>query len=134
MLEQAGVKSIVFGGRPSKSPVAAIGGTQGAQVLDLLTISAYAAVAMGSIKQPSSQAQQVLAPLTQNPPMLLNLNINFADSFFGGESTTTPLQFQKARSADCRVFYTKEDLTSVRATWERLAMGEYTCVDGGTKW
>jgi hypothetical protein len=137
MLKQAGVKSIVFGGRPSREPMAAIGGTQGAEVLEFNDIATFAKAAVGSMKKSSTKDQSILKELTREPPIWFDLRgsaVNFADSFFGGEGTTTPLQFQKTKLGSCRVFYTKQDLVAVRNSWERLAKGDYTCIDGGEKW
>jgi hypothetical protein len=123
--------------------MASIGGTQGAQVLTIAAIQAQAQGALNLLttgkKQPAnedSEASDILTALTQPPPLnfagpLSTLSVNFRDSF--AANSDTPRQFEQGKSADCRVFYSSDDVLRVDGTWERIGRGDYDCVDGGKK-
>jgi hypothetical protein len=132
-----------MGGRRNKSPMASIGGTQGAEVLKVSEIQAQAAAALNLIatskKQSTkndSEATDILNGLLETPPLnfagdMTTLTLNFKDSL--AADSDTPRQFQKGRQADCRVFYSSDDVLRVDSTWERIGRGDYECADNGKK-
>jgi hypothetical protein len=143
LLSEANVSSVVMGGRRSTNSMTSIGGTQGAQVLSVTVLQDQARAALKLLasdkKQPSNEdpdASQILTALMQPPPLnfagpVNQLTVNFRDSF--SADSDTPRQFEKGRSADCRVFYSSDDVLRVDGTWERIGRGDYDCVDGGKK-
>ncbi|KAF2669042.1 hypothetical protein BT63DRAFT_413514 [Microthyrium microscopicum] len=147
MIKNAQVKTLVMGGRPSKNQMVAIGGTQGAQVLHWDVIQSKAANGLELLAKHGAavfkdsallkSVTNVFQKMVADPPINFDVSasaINFRDSFFGGNGTDTPLQFQNVKKADCRVFYTAGDIKRVATTWERIVAGNYDCVDGGKKW
>jgi hypothetical protein len=91
-----------------------------------------------AVPDPSDEDLKLLNTLMTDPPLSLwgdasSWTFNFRDSFNKTDTTDTPLQFLGSKKADCRAFYIVEDIADVSSTWERIASGQYTCVDGGRK-
>lgn len=136
LVRQMKVKTVVAGGRPSLSPMAVIGGTQGGQIeyFPLLTEAATTAlgVAANASSFSSSDVQQLkrtLEPITLAPPMTpfryekgMTASVNLLNTIAQGDTQEVPLQFTKI-PADCRVFYTPADILSVHSLWRRVAAG-----------
>jgi hypothetical protein len=145
LIDETNISTIALGGLPHRSPQAIIGGSQGGEAYPFSTIQGYAAAGLYMLNSTNStyaqnlsisksSAQQILAPLAGKPPLNLfgsGAELNFRDSIAKGDKTMTPLQFLKAKAADCKVFYLREDLLNMTVTYERIAKGEYVCVDGG---
>jgi hypothetical protein len=114
-----------------------IGGTQGAQVetvSDLANLADISAtiVQNGSATVTTAQGNALTAMLT-----LPNLNLwsgdaslNFQDNLLS--DSDVPLQF-RTKAADCRMFYTADDINNIAKTWSKISGGNFTCVDGGSK-
>jgi hypothetical protein len=81
----------------------------------------------------SNTLAQSLATIFNVPNINLWNNdgtVNFLDNTWPGSDV--PLQFQ-SMPADCRTFYTADDINNITKTWSRIAAGNITCVDGGSK-
>lgn len=131
--------------------MAVIGGVEGAEIFFYSIIAAVAEVAVGLLEDNSTSAAasvnlsttkekalQVLKPLTQDPPLqiaggLASQSVNFMNAFPQSDPTSmVPFQFLPPITADCRAFYLKEDILNVTNTWQRVAKGDFVCVDGGS--
>jgi hypothetical protein len=145
MLTQGKVSTIAIGGRPQAKSMATIGGVAGSEMWFWSVLSEFAGVAQLLAQNLTSLSSDdltninnVLNPLINEPPVNFNpagSSLNFLNNFAGGDLTSNvPLQFQTAQPAGCHMFNILDDLVSVGDTWERIAAGNYDCVDGGTKW
>ena len=136
-----GVQSVVAGGRPSKNPMAVIGGTHGAYTDSLQDIQADAALAVqyGSQFNISTEAlQPLLAPPPLNSAAYGLCHLNLLDNIAKDDASLTPLQFSSTPAGDCRFFYTAQDIVDVQHTWNRILKGMATggkdfCVVGSLK-
>ena len=141
---QAGIKSVVFGGRPtlgvnaSAAITQAIGGTKGANNFGYSYITELAASAYYA----GTPAQQVQANWTEYLAPLLNTlafnrstdtSINARDNILRPDlASGTPAQFVY-EPADCRLFYTPEMIAGPTAIWTaaaNAAWGSQKCVAG----
>ena len=146
MRVQAGIKSIVFGGRASTSangtvPITqAIGGTKGANNFGYSYINYLAGEAYNSgtpEQQASPPFQDILLPLTST--LALNrstdTSVNARDNILRSQLNAPdqiPAQFLY-EPADCRIFYTPAMVTGPTAIWDAAAaaaFGNGKCVAG----
>ncbi|OKL63579.1 hypothetical protein UA08_01260 [Talaromyces atroroseus] len=138
LMRPLGVRSIVFGGRPQSEPMQAIGGVRGGQYWDLETIDEISQVA-------SRLADNVLLtdyerllvkttlprPLDSLPLALTSGGVNFLNAY-SERDDMTPLQFVY-EAADCRLFYTWDNLVSQESVWISAAEAMFNhrgCVVG----
>jgi hypothetical protein len=143
MLKYGQVKSISMGGRPQPNKMAVIGGVAGSQEWGWDSLQSFAAIAArltdnmtAPTDAPTLANFNSLLALLDDPPVnspLKGSSINFLNNHAGSDSNI-PLQFQPPQPADCRIYYTKDDFISIDNTYERIAAGTYTCIDGGNKW
>ena len=131
---QAGVKSIVYGGRPTKDPIQAVGGTKGANNYPYNYIMTLASVPLNDAT-PAQLANwtslTAYTDLAHNRSTDNSLNVrdqilrpNLADGM--------PAQFIY-EEADCRVFWEPSMISDVKAIWRRaadVAWGGSKCVAG----
>jgi len=139
MVNQGNVSTLTFGGQPSKDHIVAIGGTQGAQVQNARKLYNYALAAYnlalnGLVTATNAQVKSLQAlltfPLITIHGGLASARVNFLDNLLG--DSETPLQFRQINS-NCRTFYTADDINDISKTWSKVAGGNFTCVDGGSK-
>lgn len=149
MKNQAGVKSLAFGGRPQPGPMQALGGVKGQKVagngqLELLyrTAREVSDNATRAGNPVLSDAQRTrLAELTPRPddekaPLsgLSTLNVNLINGYRPGQEGV-PLQFVY-EPADCRLFFTAENIVRPASGWEAAASavwGGGRCVEGSAR-
>ena len=131
---QAGVKSIVYGGRPTKDPTQAVGGTKGANNYPYNYIMTLASVPLNDAT-PSQLANwtslRAYGDLANNRSTDNSLNVrdqilrpNLGDGI--------PAQFIY-EEADCRVFWEPGMINDMKAIWKRaadVAWGGSKCVAG----
>ena len=139
LLVDQGVQTVSVGGRPTKDPMAFIGGTQGAEEVAFSYITELAQVAIEIAKAINACAEvQLLEPLTRSAPLqaspLSRISVNVLDNIGKDDESLTPLQFTRLL-ADCRMFYTPRDMVDVQNTWQRVADGvesggKRLCVSG----
>lgn len=126
MHHQAGVRTVVTGGRPELGPMQAVGGTRGAQ--------AYTSVDLDD----DIDVAEVLNTTVANvlPDRSVGNYINFAefnikDAVRQGE--TFPLQFA-FEAATCRIFYTQHTVYNYLNLWnyvvDAIWRNPSLCVDG----
>ncbi|KAL9620338.1 MAG: hypothetical protein Q9160_005137 [Pyrenula sp. 1 TL-2023] len=138
MRQQAGVKYIFVGGRPSTDIAQAVGGVKGTNdftwdyikflvdrtwsLADPATVEAYKSTELNTYN---------LYALDRAVPA--SYAINFRDGIRQGDTSEVPVQFLY-EPADCRVFYTPEMTVDITALWDEVAdvsWGGSACVAGG---
>jgi len=127
--EQAGIKTIVLGGRPQYEPMQAVGGTRGTETYTLGGIFRFMKYAWNSGTAEQQAEWNVTAPdlvnLSEEPIRRLAMesggSINARDSILEKSvGDGMPSQFLWA-PADCRLFYTAEMVEDVSAVWRLVA-------------
>ncbi|KAE9364686.1 hypothetical protein N431DRAFT_474269 [Stipitochalara longipes BDJ] len=141
LTRQAGIKTIVVGGRPQIAPMQAIGGTKGSQAYyySNLVEQSEAMVSNLSSYVPKSLISSLndtlpgLNPLPLGDPSALAKNsLNLRDNISEGDTQGIPLQFI-FEPANCRIFYTADSVTEPAALWEQVvgvAWGGAKCAWG----
>lgn len=135
LMMEAGIKTIVMGGRSNKDPMQAIGGVRGAEVYQYNNIRT---LAQSAVKLNSSLSNSVLGqdysdltPLNRasSPP-----TINFRDAIREGDDSGIAFQFEY-EAADCRLYYTPEMTVDISSLWRAAADAKWSnsgkCVSGG---
>jgi hypothetical protein len=147
LLKKQGVKSIAFGGRPRYGPMQAVGGVKGGQYWSLSTISHYIERARELAFNASRAGFPILSLEELDrfnklmPPSVTDFPLRFGGygqssvnvrNAYGPDDDMTPLQF-KYEAADCRLFFTAENVVNPHTTWAaaaRAMFGDGSCVDG----
>ncbi|KAH6672424.1 hypothetical protein B0J14DRAFT_73417 [Halenospora varia] len=132
MKTRAGVKQLVFGGRPETGPMQAVSGVRGSQVYSIAAL----AFTTSQIASLNRTVLLDLPPLT-NP----TLNIDVSKSQFNirnqvrRDRDDVPLQFVY-QAADCRLFYTGAMMVNYTTLWQSAVdawWGDKSkCVSGST--
>ncbi|KAG9233080.1 hypothetical protein BJ875DRAFT_442555 [Amylocarpus encephaloides] len=135
MHHDAGVKTVVVGGRPSYGPMQAVGLTRGARSyavqLDLDSNIAFTQAKLRDQQDPRS----TFLPnrTTSNDVLIVAASINLRNQVRKNEST--PLQFLYD-AADCRIFNTPRTVFNYTTLWQYAADAIWTtpslCVRGST--
>jgi hypothetical protein len=145
MKTEVGVKSVVVGGLPATGPMQAVSGTKGSQVFqvgtdlpddDKLKAAVETAVLLNLTNLDTKTFPDVLS-LLDDPP--LNVDPSKTQVNLRNQARKTdpsiPLQFAY-EAADCRIFYTAENLKNYEVLWQNAAdalWGNGTlCVKGST--
>lgn len=126
MHHQAGVRTVVAGGRPELGPMQAVGGSRGAQ--------SYSSVALD---QDIEVAEILNTSVTNVLPdrsvgnYIYFANFNIKDAIRPGENF--PLQFAY-EAATCRIFYTQHTVYNYLNLWNYVADAVWRnpslCIDG----
>lgn len=108
---EAGVKTIVVGGRPGSGPMQATGGTRGARFypIDTLEQDIWYAQRIANITQ-----QVADIPERKNEIFTLSAGLNLLDAV--RKHDPTPLQFIW-EPADCRIYYSQDTIFNQTALW-----------------
>jgi hypothetical protein len=136
MTKFGSVSTVALGGQPSTKPMAMIGGVEGANDQEFSTLAEWAQIAGETADKVGASLTDdevtALEALTEASPLAFGVppSLNFLDSIYSGSDT--PMQFRPA-NADCRIFYTAADVVNITNTWNKIASGNFTCVDGGAK-
>lgn len=122
MQVQTTVPSVVFGGRPQYAPMQAVGGVRG-----------FYKVAFADIQKLSRSVQDVATQFNISVPDGLTLpstaesplrpavaTINSGNIIRLGDETNTPTEFTYD-AADCRLFWTVDNLLDVTTIWLKAA-------------
>lgn len=131
LMKKQGVRSIAFGGRPRYGPMQALGGVKGGQYWSLSLISRYisqayelainASIAGSPVLTPEQLARfkDIAPPDPKNFSLRFNTlghsGVNFRNAY-AEDDDETPLQF-RYEAADCRLFYTAENVVRPATTW-----------------
>jgi hypothetical protein len=145
MKTEVGVKSVAVGGLPVAGPMQAVAGTKGSQILAVgddipddtqLLAAVEEAVLLNLTNLDSKTFPDVLA-LLNDPPLNVNpsnTKVNLKNQARKSDPSI-PLQFAY-EAADCRIFYTAENLKNYEVLWQNAAdalWGNGTlCVKGST--
>lgn len=128
MHHQAGVRSVVVGGRPVTGPMQAPAGSRGAQLYSIGDLDADIEVA----SRINATAGDII-PSRQLDVYVSQLTINLRDQIRQGEDV--PLQFLY-EAADCRIFYTLQTVYNFTNLWRYAIEAAWTrpelCVAGST--
>ncbi|KAJ5503316.1 hypothetical protein N7463_006190 [Penicillium fimorum] len=149
LLQEQGVQSIAFGGRPRHAPMQLLGGVKGGQYWSLTTISRYVreaytiAVNASEMEIPILTAEEmrryreISPPPTQSFSLRFDIHgssgVNFRNAYSERDGET-PLQFIY-ESASCRLFFTAENYVRPATLWLAAAaamFGNGSCVPGST--
>ncbi|KAH6886273.1 peptidase S41 family protein [Thelonectria olida] len=131
MMVQAGVRTVVVGGRPASGPMQATAGTRGA--------SPYLSLGLdndfNTARNWSTDAAAAL-PEVRDPGVFINYaTFNLRDQIRKDDDTGTPLQF-KYLPADCRLYFTLDNVFNMSALWRDVGHATWTdsslCVAGST--
>ncbi|KAK8106358.1 hypothetical protein PG999_009717 [Apiospora kogelbergensis] len=139
MTNVGGVRTVAFGGRPATGPMQIMGGVRGAQYYAFDTIQACVNDSTAMLqRQPSLLTKDQLAKYQASVPLPLadfplplKGGVNFRNAYQEGDDDT-PLQFAY-QAADCRLFYTYDNINSPQTMWQAAAdavWGDKGCVDG----
>ena len=141
MTNVGGVKTVVFGGRPNgNASMQIMGGVRGGQFASFGLIDEWILDAASVLQNDSSiitpeelQRLNETAPIGMDyMPLIVNGGgVNFRNAYQEG-SPHLPLQFSY-QAADCRRYFTKENIiepATVWATAARLVWGDADCVGG----
>ncbi|PLB35849.1 uncharacterized protein BDW47DRAFT_133231 [Aspergillus candidus] len=117
MHHEAGVQTVVVGGRPNPGPMQAAGGTRGA--------ASYSARRLDrdiSTAQKIDRSTRGQFPDRRYDFLITGLTINLRDQIRSGddEASPTPLQFQY-EAANCRIFYTPKTWYNYTNLWTYAA-------------
>lgn len=145
-LKWQGVKSLAFGGQPQYGPMQAIGGVKGAQAAETSTFKSYEKVS-SLIQQSSAEDDDPVlsteqmkrynetAPGLKTPSLpISDVGVNLLNQYGPGDDSV-PLQFIY-EPADCRLFYTLENINEPATIWSTAARtywGKGQCVPGSNK-
>jgi hypothetical protein len=132
MLVQTEVPSITFGGRPQYGSMAGVGAVKGFNTLTFSDIQLVTSFALEIANAFNVTVPESLSlPSIKNPPLYPALaRINSGNIIRKGDKTNTPTQYLYD-AADCRLFWTTENLIDVSTIWTRAAnyrWGNATCV------
>ncbi|KAJ4343282.1 hypothetical protein N0V87_000504 [Didymella glomerata] len=133
MMTQAGVKTVVAGGRPEKGPMQTASGTRGARSYDTYSLDSDMSFAR-SIDDTVDVNLNATVPEVRDSAIYINYAaFNLRDQI--GKSDTTPLQF-KYEAADCRIYYTVANIYNMTRLWHDVSAAAFVdsslCVDGST--
>ncbi|KAJ4289798.1 hypothetical protein N0V90_011129 [Kalmusia sp. IMI 367209] len=138
MIQQAGVKTIAFGGRTNAEPIQAVGGVKGANIYQWSFIQNYAtdAIALASAERKEEYENSVLKEY-KNLRVLNRAyayGANVRDALRLGDDSGVPVQF-KYDLADCRLYWTPEMTVDATAIWKAAADAQWgnsgKCIGSG---
>ncbi|KAG6355630.1 hypothetical protein INS49_003592 [Diaporthe citri] len=116
MSHQAGVRTVVVGGRPEPGPMQATSGSRGAsaysaQYLDEDIAVSSSRVPHGTFPELNNETQQ-----RDSGMFLITANFNLRDQVRPATDSGPPLQF-RYEAADCRLYWTLENALNVTRLW-----------------
>ena len=133
MSHQAGVKTVVVGGRPSTGPMQTASGNRGARFYSSDAID----VDFDNVKD-MVENEKVADSLPSRADRGMWINyagINIRDQLRKGDDSDTPLQF-KYDAADCRIYYTLDNIYNMTRLWRDAAAATWSdtslCVEDST--
>jgi hypothetical protein len=131
MAHQAGVKTIVVGGRPITGPMQAVSGTRGARVYSADALDYDFDFVNSTIG--NATATSLLPSRRDSGMWTTYAGFNIRDQIREGDST--PVQF-KYEAADCRIYYTLSNVYNMTQLWRDAAAAAWKdsslCVEGST--
>jgi hypothetical protein len=133
MMTQAGVKTIVAGGRPESGPMQTASGNRGARSYDTYSLDLDMATAREIDEQVEVNVNATV-PEVRDPSIFIKYaQFNLRDQI--RKDDTTPLQF-KYEAADCRIYYTLANVYNMTRLWHDVSTAAFQdsslCVEGST--
>ncbi|KAF7508824.1 hypothetical protein GJ744_008701 [Endocarpon pusillum] len=121
MTIEAGVKTIVLGGRPQDGPMQPVGGTKGTNVLDADYLTTFSGYLISEFADNATERRAWASILPVPFPIrAYEASVNFLDNIRRGDEGMTPTQFTN-ETANCRLRYTAEMATDPMALWGLVA-------------
>ncbi|KAK0710805.1 hypothetical protein B0H67DRAFT_554878 [Lasiosphaeris hirsuta] len=123
---EAGVRTIVVGGRPLVAPMQAVGGVKGSQVLPVASIQQQweTIITNQSVVVPQDLVSALPKPSNSTPPLmpidLSKASVNYRNAYPEDNQDGPPTQFVY-EAANCRRFYRPEYLADIQAEWRDVA-------------
>lgn len=131
MTLQAGVKTIVLGGRPQNGPMQPVGGTKGTNVLTSEYLNTFSEYLLTQLASSASERQAWASILPEPFPIqAYDASVNFLDNVREGDEDMTPSQFTN-ETANCRLWYTRKMATDIKEVWKAVADAAWGGKDGG---
>ena len=133
LTHEAGVKTVVFGGRSNANKIQAIGGVKGANIYAWTYIRSFSqeAIDLNETLQ-DSVLKEYNSSLVINRAWANGLNVR--DAVRKDDDSGIALQF-KYEEADCRLYYTPEMTVSALAIWKAAADAQWNnssrCIGNG---
>lgn len=120
MRHEAGVPTVVVGGRPNVGPMQAVAGSRGALVYNVNDLDS----AMYSASEIDSAVNKILPSSHLNVEDLQfsisDASINLRDQIRSGPQEYFPLQFAY-EAADCRIYWTMDSFNNFTNLWKHAA-------------
>ncbi|KAL0932746.1 peptidase s41 family protein [Colletotrichum truncatum] len=142
LVREHGVRTIALGGRPLATAMQAVGGVEGAQVLDFIDLQQVVMkVGLDAVKNKNTKLLEKVfddLPDIGEPPLLPPLAnagaFNYRNAYSRKNVNGYPEQF-RYEAANCRLFYTEKMVYDPVAIWSATAdaaWGKGKCVAGST--
>ncbi|KAF2271383.1 uncharacterized protein EI97DRAFT_462876 [Westerdykella ornata] len=133
LMQQAGVKTIVAGGRPAKGPMQTASGNRGARLYSAESLD-YDFTNVKDVLQ--NEAVAASLPSRDDRGMWINYaGFNIRDQIREGDEARIPLQF-RYEAADCRIYYTLDNVYNLTRLWRDAAAATWDdpslCVEDST--
>jgi len=119
-MSQAGVRTIVAGGRPEPGPMQAVSGSRGARVYEATELDDDFSFVSEFI---SNDTAAQLPSRLDTGMWITTAGINIRDQVRANDPT--PLQF-KYQAADCRIYYTLDNVFNMTRLWRDAAAATWT--------
>lgn len=132
MRHDAGVKSVVIGGRPTYGPMQTPSGSRGARNYDLDSLNIDVLNAFG-VAEAVNQDVNILGSLNNTGVFYYDGGVSLRAQVREGETVHLAMQFE---AADCRIFWTPETFNNFTNLWRYADAAATTvpslCVQGST--
>lgn len=142
-MKRQGVRTIVFGGRPTEAPMQGVGGVKGGQSLGINYLNGYIQQANKLIRDSTNTSTPLLTAAEWRsfnasspslaPSYAWSGSINLRNEYDPADDQT-PLQFVY-EAAECRLFYTIQNYLQRETVWQAAAKAMFRgfgCVKGST--
>ncbi|KAJ4299947.1 hypothetical protein N0V90_005195 [Kalmusia sp. IMI 367209] len=133
MAHQAGVKTVVVGGRPTNGPMQTASGSRGARLYSSDALDFDYSNINETLEDSEAFAK---LPPRDDPGIFINFaGFNIRDQIRNGDDDAVPVQF-KYDAADCRLYYTLSNIYNLTQLWHDVATATWDdstlCVEGST--
>ncbi|KAK4182918.1 hypothetical protein QBC35DRAFT_456800 [Podospora australis] len=140
MMTEAGVRTVVMGGKPENGPMQAVAGSRGARAYSADILDYIMQFAGTLVKDNSSLPNIPIDQETRDTGMWvqyagINLRDQVTKQEFEAGGQILPLQFEY-RAAHCRLFYTTRNIYNMTRLWSDVSAAAFgkdsLCVQGST--
>ncbi|KAJ4351873.1 uncharacterized protein N0V89_007217 [Didymosphaeria variabile] len=133
MAHQAGVKTLVVGGRPATGPMQAASGSRGARLYSSEALDYDFSNVNDTVEDFDAFAR---LPQRGNNDLFINFaGFNIRDQIRKGDEDNIPVQF-KYDAADCRLYYSLQNIYNLTQLWTDVATAAWDdpslCVEDST--